>query len=137
MLPKEVVEGNKTGHSNKFKEYRKVQWCSEVQIWSGGCRRPCWGSHGAGLDTGGWRAFEYRGCSCLRQGKQIRTGSLGDVMQESIQAALTVVRSRSESLGIDLNYFDEHDVHVHVPEGLHPRMDRAQELGCARRWCLL
>ena len=55
------------------------------------------------------------------KGKQIRTGSLGDVMQESIQAALTVVRSRSESLGIDLNYFDEHDVHVHVPEGATPK----------------
>ena len=55
------------------------------------------------------------------KGKQIRTGSLGDVMQESIQAALTVVRSRSESLGIDLNYFDENDVHVHVPEGATPK----------------
>ena len=55
------------------------------------------------------------------KGKQIRTGSLGDVMQESIQAALTVIRSRSESLGIDLNYFEEHDLHVHVPEGATPK----------------
>ena len=55
------------------------------------------------------------------KGKIIKTGSLGDVMQESIQAALSVVRSRSESLGIDPNFYENHDLHIHVPEGATPK----------------
>lgn len=55
------------------------------------------------------------------KGKMIYTGQLGDVMQESIQAALSVVRARSPLLGIPKNYFDKHDIHVHVPEGATPK----------------
>ena len=55
------------------------------------------------------------------KGKTIKTGSLGDVMQESIQAALTVVRSRSKSLGLGLNFHEKSDLHIHVPEGATPK----------------
>jgi len=55
------------------------------------------------------------------KGKTTYTGHLGDVMQESIQAALTVVRSRSKTLGIKKNFFEEHDIHIHVPEGATPK----------------
>ncbi|MGJ8670974.1 MAG: endopeptidase La [Oceanococcus sp.] len=55
------------------------------------------------------------------KGKLVYTGSLGDVMQESIQAALTVVRSRAEAWGIDQKMVQSSDVHVHVPEGATPK----------------
>ncbi|WP_428033277.1 endopeptidase La [Amphritea sp.] len=55
------------------------------------------------------------------KGRQIRTGSLGEVMQESIQAAMTVVRSRAESLGINPDFHEENDIHIHVPEGATPK----------------
>ena len=59
--------------------------------------------------------------SVAGKGRQVKTGSLGDVMQESIQAALTVVRSRSQKLGIPASYHEKHDLHIHVPEGATPK----------------
>ena len=55
------------------------------------------------------------------KGVTVKTGSLGDVMQESIQAAMTVVRSRSESLGIDPSFHEKKDLHIHMPEGATPK----------------
>ncbi|WP_339896905.1 endopeptidase La [uncultured Gilvimarinus sp.] len=55
------------------------------------------------------------------KGRVIKTGSLGDVMQESIQAALTVVRSRAQVLGVAPDYHEKMDIHIHVPEGATPK----------------
>jgi ATP-dependent Lon protease len=55
------------------------------------------------------------------KGKATKTGQLGEVMQESIEAAMTVVKSRSEMLGISPDVYKEHDFHIHVPEGATPK----------------
>ncbi len=55
------------------------------------------------------------------KGRHTKTGSLGDVMQESIQAAMTFVRSRASSLGLASNFHEKKDIHIHVPEGATPK----------------
>ena len=55
------------------------------------------------------------------KGKLVHTGQLGDVMKESIQAALSVVRARAEALGIDPDFHQKLDMHIHVPEGATPK----------------
>ena len=59
--------------------------------------------------------------STMGKGRLVKTGSLGDVMQESIQAAMTVVRAKSQTLGIAASLHDARDVHIHVPEGATPK----------------
>ena len=55
------------------------------------------------------------------RGKPYHTGQLGEVMQESIQAAMTVVRSRAQVLGLETEFYQKHDVHLHIPEGATPK----------------
>ncbi len=69
------------------------------------------------------------------KGKFNQTGQLGDVMKESIEAAMTVVRSRSEALGLDDKNYQTHDAHIHMPEGATPKDGPSAGIGMAT--CLL
>jgi ATP-dependent Lon protease len=69
----------------------------------------------------GGELLEIEAVTLPGKGKTTYTGQLGGVMQESIQAAMTVVRSRAPFLGIPKNFFEKHDIHIHVPEGATPK----------------
>src|SRR5829696_7417845 len=63
------------------------------------------------------------------KGKTTTTGKLGDVMQESIQAALSVVRARSRRLGVKEDFYQKNDMHIHLPEGATPKDGRSAGIG--------
>jgi ATP-dependent Lon protease len=69
----------------------------------------------------GGETLTIEAATSIGKGKITSTGSLGEVMQESIQAAFTVVRSRSAALGIKPDFYEKTDIHVHVPEGATPK----------------
>jgi len=69
----------------------------------------------------GGELLTLEGAATPGKGRIVKTGKLGEVMQESIQAALTVVRSRASGMGIAEDYFEKHDLHIHVPEGATPK----------------
>ena len=67
-------------------------------------------------------------------GRLILTGQLGDVMKESAQAALSLIKARAAELGIAAELFEKSDIHVHVPAGATPKDGRAQGSRCSSRW---
>ena len=69
----------------------------------------------------GGNLLTIEAAAVVGKGKLTHTGSLGDVMKESIQAAMTVVRSRAEALRINEDFYEKRDIHIHVPEGATPK----------------
>ena len=90
----------------------------------------------ARLDAGRRRHPVHRGEPRARApGGLILTGQLGDVMKESAQAAVSLVKAQSETLGLDPALFEKSDIHIHVPGGRDPegRPERGRR-ACSRRW---
>jgi ATP-dependent Lon protease len=71
--------------------------------------------------TGGELLFIEAAVYPGKQNRLVLTGSLGDVMRESAQAALSFIRSRADTLGVSPAAFDDKDVHIHVPSGAIPK----------------
>ena len=111
-------DGKKSLGSDELEKYSGVQKYdygkAEVQNKVGQVKGLAWTQVGGEL-------LDIEAIAMGGKGKTIKTGSLGDVMQESIQAAFTVVRSRSKSLGLDSNFHEKLDLHIHVPEGATPK----------------
>lgn len=109
---KKMVEVNDLEHYLGVRRYRYDVAAEKDQI--GQVKGLAWTEVGGEL-------LEIEAVVLPGKGKTTYTGQLGGVMQESIQAALTVVRSRAPLLGINKNFFDKHDIHIHVPEGATPK----------------
>ena len=86
------------------------------------CARACraWRPGSPGPPVGGDILF-VEATRIPGRGKLILTGQLGDVMRESAQAALSIVKNRAVALGIDPAQFDKNDIHIHVPAGATPK----------------
>ncbi len=107
-----IVDGEKTEHFLGVRKCKFGQAEENNQI--GQVIGLAWTQAGGDLLT-------IEASAVVGKGRHVKTGSLGDVMQESIQAATTVVRSRSQSLGVPANYHERTDIHIHVPEGATPK----------------
>jgi ATP-dependent Lon protease len=110
--PKVVVDESLLEHYNGVAKYDFGRAEEEDQI--GMVTGLAWTSVGGEL-------LNVEAAVVAGKGRQIRTGSLGDVMQESIQAALTFVRGRAQVLGIAPDFHEKYDIHIHVPEGATPK----------------
>ena len=117
-------EANSTSLATSVIETELVEKYNGVRKYSYGLAEE---SDQVGIVTGlawtqvGGELLSIEAVSVAGKGRQTKTGSLGDVMQESIQAALTFVRSRVEVLGIAADFHETRDLHIHVPEGATPK----------------
>jgi len=118
----------------------RATWTSSWACVGSATARPrsesCWSGHRARLDGSGRRAADDEAAVVPGKGKLQHTGQLGEVMQESIQAAMTVVRSRASILGLEQEFYQKLDVHLHIPEGATPKDGLVPALECVRRWSL-
>ena len=77
--------------------------------------------HGLAWTEAGGELLTVESATMPGKGRLSHTGQLGDIMKESVQAAMTIVRSRSEVLGVTADFHEHNDVHVHIPEGATPK----------------
>ncbi|WP_027009422.1 endopeptidase La [Conchiformibius kuhniae] len=128
---KAVMQSERSGSRTKTRKAKKITVNSENLNDFLGVRRYDYGvsagENRIGQVTGlawtevGGELLTIEAVALKGKGNIVRTGKLGDVMQESIAAAWSVVRSRADSLGIASDFYEKNDMHVHVPEGATPK----------------
>ena len=113
--------GSRTpARSSSPTETSTTSWACASYTSAGRSREPGRPGHRPGVDRSRRRPADHRGGGDARQrATSIRTGQLGDVMKESIEAARSVVRARAPSLGIKDELFEKRDIHIHVPGRRH------------------
>ena len=131
VVKEQALSVGKTGEKSKGKSKAVVEIAADDIEHYNGVRKYTYGlaeeENQIGIVTGlawtqvGGELLNIEAVAVPGKGRQTKTGSLGDVMQESIQAALTFVRSRSEILGIAKDFHEKWDLHIHVPEGATPK----------------
>lgn len=131
LADKNIVKRNKKAKAKKAGQFEKIVVTDKNVAKFLGVERYDFGKveneNGVGQVTGlawtevGGELLSIEAVALKGKGNIVRTGQLGEVMQESITAALSVVRSRCESLGIAKDFYEKYDMHVHVPEGAIPK----------------
>ena len=102
-------------------ESKQLSWCKTIWFWFRRKKDMIGQVNGLAWTSTGGELLRIECALMSGKGKITQTGKLGDVMQESIKAAITVVRTRSSSLGIDSEFYQNKDLHIHVPEGATPK----------------
>ncbi len=122
-MARKIAEGGKGPYSITAKTLDQLSWPAHIypgdRSWTA-CRQPGLATGLAWTEVGG-EILHIEVNLMPGKGNLILTGQLGEVMKESVQAALTYCRSRSQETGVDDNYFEKIDIHVHVPAGAIPK----------------
>jgi ATP-dependent Lon protease len=118
---KEIVAGEKTQIKVNRKNLEKYAGVRKFRYGEAELENQVGATTGLAWTEVGGELLTIEAVKVPGKGKMTITGKLGDVMQESIQAARSFVRSRSATLGIDPSVFDKVDIHIHVPEGATPK----------------
>src|SRR5688500_15912804 len=136
LTEKQVAEGDKAAvkphritvtpkNLDKFLGVRRYTFgMAEQENQVGQVTRLAWTEGGGELHT-------RQAGTMSGKGKTITTGKLGDVMQESVHAALSVVRARSRKLGVKEDFYQKNDIHIHLPEGASPKVGPSAGIGIA------
>ncbi|MEM9622811.1 MAG: endopeptidase La [Pseudomonadota bacterium] len=130
VVKEQALAGKTAGKATGKRKSTKAIEAEDLEAYNG-VRRFSYGlaeeENQVGIVTGlawtqaGGELLNIEAVAVPGKGRQTKTGSLGDVMQESIQAALTFVRSRSVALGLADDFHEKLDLHIHVPEGATPK----------------
>ena len=120
---KELVKGSEKGRKITVSARNLDKYCG-VRRYSFGMaekKNQVGQVNGLAWTEVGGELLSIEAISMPGKGKMTTTGKLGEVMQESVQAALSVVRSRSQRLGINPDFYQKSDIHIHLPEGATPK----------------